>query len=556
MPMDGLTIGAAVREINARVAGGRIDKINQPEEDEIVLFIRSGGENYKLLLCTNASFARLNLTKIQKANPLTPPSFCMLLRKHLTGAKVLGLNQDENERLVRVETEVLNDFQEPEKRTLILEIMGKYSNLIFLDGSGRILDAIRRVNSLMSRVRLIQPGLAYELPPSQGKENPFTADLPHSPQAARLLADQYMGLSRQAAEEISFRLNESGDGFSAYLKQYASAPLDPVLQVDEHGDPVDFFAFPQKRFLPEFQQKRATLSEAIDDYFVLKDKVCRVKERSHELRAKLTGLLEKAEKKCAQQEEKLRECADVEKYRVWGELITANLYQVPRGADKTVLPNYYEDMAMTEIPLDPALAPNVNAQKYFKQYNKLKTAARLLTEQRQENEKEIEFFTELLENLENCENDGDIAQIRRELTEAGYLKAPKGKSKPAESKPMHFLSHDGTDIFVGKNNVQNDELTLRFARPDDLWLHVKEVHGSHVIVRSADPDDQTKEEAAKLAVWYSKGRAGEQIPVDTAKRKFVKKPAGALPGKVIYTNQTTYYITVTESDIKKILRKE
>ena len=554
MPMDGLTIGAVCAELNPLLTGAKIDKINQPEEDELIFFCRKDGKTHKLLLCSNANFARIGITAATKQNPLTAPAFCMLLRKHLLSSRLLSFSQKNNERIVNITFEGYNDFNEPEQKILILEIMGKHSNIILTDPAGKILDSIRHVNSLMSRVRQLQPGLPYTLPPSQGKLDPFSAEIPAIDPSPRIICDTFTGFSRQAGEELSFLSHQQGfrAAFSSYMEKFRKKDFAPVIQVDEDGTPLDFFAFPQARILPAFQLPRATVSEAIDEYFSTRDTVQRLKERAHGLKSKLTGLLEKCEKKQAQQQEKLTECADMEKFRIWGELITANIYRIKRGARAVRVQNYYEDMKEIEIPLDPTVSPNINAQKYFKQYGKLKTASRLLSAQIEENEKDIDFISDQLENLEKCETDDDIAQIRNELTAAGYLKPQKGKQKVPENKPLHFISSSGIDILVGKNNTQNDYLTLRFAGSDDLWLHAKNIHGSHVIVRSSAPDEKTIEEAAKLAAYYSKGRFSAAVPVDATLRRYIKKPSGALAGKVIYTNQTTYYVTAEEREIKAL----
>lgn len=551
MPMDGLTIGAVVYELNNILANGRVDKITQPEDDEIHILIRSNGENHKLLLCSNASFARLNITDITKPNPAVPSNFCMLLRKHLTGSKISSFKQIENERIIIVSFDCLNDFNEPTTKKLILEIMGKHSNIIFVNEDNRIYDSIKRVNSLMSRVRLVQPGLDYVLPPDQGKINPFenTCEVFSS---HRIISDTYMGISKQAAEEILHRTKTIKNGFEEYINEYRTHLFSPVLLVDDKNELVDFYAIEQKRFLPEFQKECDTISEAIDKYFILKDRVQRIKERSHGLKVKLTNLLEKDEKKKAQQHEKLLECADMEKYRIWGELITANIYLIKKGAKEVTVKNYYDDMNDTVIPLDNTISPSANAQKYFKHYNKLKTASKLLYGQMDETEKEIAFLSDLLEDIEKCENDDDLSDIKKELINAGYIKPQKEKEKKQDSKPMHFISSEGIDIYVGKNNIQNDYLTLRFADSDDLWLHTKDIHGSHVIIKSSSPDNKTIEEAAQLAAYYSKAKNSSSVPVDSTKRRYVKKPSGALPGKVFYTNQTTYYITPDDAVIRKL----
>lgn len=552
MPMDGLTVCAQVRELNALLKGARVDKINQPEEDEIVLNLFSQGTNSKLLLCSNASFPRVNITKVQKSNPAVPPVFCMLLRKHLAGSHILSFSQPGNERIINITFQALNDFNEPEEKTLTVEIMGKYSNIIFVGSDGKILDSIRRVNSLMSRMRCVQPGLDYVLPPSQGKNDPFSETALPENASARFIADTFTGISKQSAEEIAAR--NSGDinsAFREYVNAFISAPLSPVLLLDESGSPLDFFAFPQQRFLADRQKQVATLSDAIDEFYLLRDKSQRLRERSRDIKMRLQTLLEKAEKKRAVQLEKLDECREMEKYRVWGELITANIYKIKRGDKNADVLNYYTN-ENESVPLDVRLSPGSNAQKYFKTYSKLKTAQKLLSGQMDENEKEIDMLTSLLENLELCETDGDIADIARELADAGLVRKKGKKEKIIESKPMHFISSEGVDIFVGKNNLQNDRLTMHFAASDDLWLHVKDIHGSHVIIHGENYGNETVSQAAMLAVYYSKGRASALVPVDAVKRRYVKKPAGSAPGKVIYTNQTTYYITVDEDEMKKI----
>lgn len=553
MPMDGLTIGAVIYELNNVLTGAKVDKVNQPEKDEIVLNLRSNGCTYKLLLCTNASFARINITDISKTNPAVPPSFCMLLRKHLSGARIKGFEQYSNERIIFIKFDCLNDFNESIEKRLVLEIMGKHSNLILIDESERIFDSIRRVNSLMSRVRLVQPGIQYQLPPSQDKIDPFNENN-FEPNSARYISERYIGISRQAAEEIVFRTEANKKSFGGYLDIYRCKKFSPVVLVDENGEALDFFATVQERFEERHQISCNSVSEAIDRYFELRDRLQRIKEKAHGIKSKLSSLLEKAQRKKTIQEEKLLECADAEKYRIYGELITANIYLIKKGAGSVCVQNFYDDMKLVEIPLDNAVSPSANAQKYFKHYNKLKTASKLLNAQMDETDSEIEFLSSQLEDIEKCESEADISEIRRLLIEAGYIKEPKTKEKSQESKPLHYVSSSGIDIYVGKNNVQNDYLTMRFAQGDDLWLHTKDIHGSHVIVRSSTPDDKTIEEAALLAAYYSKARISSSVPVDATKRRFIKKPSGSLPGKVTYTNQTTYYVT-PNADIIKVLTK-
>ena len=374
MPMDGFTIGAMVHELNNTLAGARIDKINQPERDEVFIFARNNGQNYKLLLSSSAGYARLCLTEISKQNPPVPSSFCMLLRKHLTGSRIASFLQYGNERIVEIKFDTLNDFNDHEEKKIFLEIMGKHSNIIFCDASNKILDAARHVNSLMSSKRTVLPGGEYVLPPSQDKINPFCEYKEIMP-VARVIADTYLGVSTSAAEEIEFLSKQSSFfiGFNQYLDNYKNKSFSPVVLYSEQGDALDFFAFEQKRFLPEFQKHFESLSAAVDACFALKDKALRLKEKTSALKVVLENARARCERTKVKQLDKLAECNDMEKFRVRGELITANIYLISRG-DKTVkVYNYYTDKEEI-IALDNTISPQANAQKNFKKYNKLKTA--------------------------------------------------------------------------------------------------------------------------------------------------------------------------------------
>lgn len=548
MPMDGLTLHALTRELNFSLAGARVDRINQPENDEIIINFFIKGENKKLLLCSNASFPRINLTSVQKSNPAVPPAFCMLLRKHLTGAHLVSVTQHFNERIVNLNFDTLNDFNEPETKTLIIEIMGKYSNIILVDSENKIIDSIRRVSSSMSRMRCVLPGLKYELPPSQGKLDPFSCTTLPDNASARYISDCFTGIAKQTAEEF---VSSYVGSFASFISKYSTEELSPVILTDENGAPVDFYPFEQKRFAPEFQTKQPTLSEAIDNFYLLRDRTVRVREKSKDLKMRLQTLTEKSQKKRIAQQEKAIECAKMETFRIWGELITANIYKINRGDRKVTVFNYYTSLD-EDIPLDVKLSPAANAQKYFKTYAKLKTASKLLQGQIEETLRETELLTEMADNLELCENEEDISDIKNEMISLGFLRSKPQKQKSTESKPMHFISSEGADIFVGKNNIQNDRLTMHFASSDDLWLHTKDIHGSHVIIKGDSYGDKTVAEGAMLAAFYSKARFSSNIPVDATKRRYIKKPSGSPLGKVTYTNQTTYYITPDERKIKEI----
>ncbi len=545
MPMDGLMIRATVFELNNLLQGARVDKVNQPENDELHILTRNNGQNYKLLLCSNANFARLNITEISKSNPITPSSFCMLLRKHLTGAKINRFEQIDNERIVNVYFDCLNDFNEPVVKKLIIEIMGKHSNIIFVDENNRIYDSIKRVNSLMSRVRLVQPGIQYVLPPSQDKTNPFK-QAHFEELSARIIADKYMGISRQSAEEIAFRNSFDINAFKNYLNLFVNHDYTPVVLKNDKGEPVDFFAVFQQRFLPQNQVVCSSISQAIDDYYLLKDRVQRINERAHGLKIKLSNLLEKALKKKAQQEEKKTECSDIEKYRIFGELITANIYLIKKGASEVEVLNYYDNNLPILIPLDKTVSASINAQKYFKQYNKQKRAKEILLPRQAEDETELSYVESILSAVAISETDEDLKEIETELTEMGVLRAQKAtikKNKKETAVPFREFEHNGMKILVGRNNLQNERL-LKLASPDDIWLHTQKYHSSHVIilVDGGQVCDETILYGAKLCAYYSQAQGGDKIPVDYCKRKFVKKPKGGKAGFVTYTDYKTVLV--------------
>lgn len=571
MPMDGITIGAVVFELQSRLSGGRVEKITQPEKDEIILQIRSGGENHRLLLSASASHARLHLTNTVKKNPEQAPLFCMLLRKHLSGGKVTDILQQGNERITEIRIESMDELGEYTVKTLILELMGKHSNLMLVK-DGIIVDSIKRVTPEISRVRQVLPGLPYQAPPGQGKLDPLfhepTSDFESilanekniSP--SRLLTDHFLGLSAAAAKEITFRGEKSSlrEAFFAYRQRVLSHDFAPCLLLDPWGVPIDFFPFPYTMLEASRLQGYPSMSQAMEQYFALRDKALRIKERSRELHAKLQTLLERCEKKRALQLEKLQECEKAEELRIFGELLQANLYQIKKGASSATVANYYlPDSPPLAIPLEPRLSPAANAQRYFKQYSKLKTAASLINRQIAENDEELAYLQSQLENLDKCTEYEELQEIRQELILLGYISSTPSKKgeKLPESKPMRFRSPDGIDIYVGKNNAQNDRLTLHFATPENLWLHTKDIPGSHVIVRyDGQPPQATLQAAAMLAAYYSKGRTSANVPVDTALRKYVKKPSGALPGKVIFTNNVTLFVTPQEEAVRSLERVE
>ncbi|MBQ8555357.1 MAG: NFACT family protein [Clostridia bacterium] len=575
MPMDGLTLGFAAREMHAILAGGRIDKVTQPEKDTIILLIRAGAQNHKLLLCASPNNARCHLTNMSFSNPLEPPMFCMLLRKQLLGGRVLAVSQIGGDRVVHIDIDTVDDMGDHVLRRLILEIMGRHSNLILVDGQERILEAARHVSLDMSRVRQVQPGLPYLPPPAQDKLDPAKAtaeNLLSRLEAAgdvplfKALAGSVSGMSMPAARELAFRVLDRGCDRSDDLPSTAArlADLlhrlpemtDPRVLVDEGGEAADVFAFPYLMHPLDAQLPCPTVSAALERYFGARDQADRLAQKSASMVKLLKNHVERCEKKLAQQEEDLSNAAKLEEYRLMGEIINANLWQLKKGQTEAVLPNFYdENGAMITIPLDIQLTPVQNAQRYFKKYQKARTTREMAAEQRTATLAELDYLEGMLLDVGKCVGESELEEIRAELQRTGYLKRSANRRQRRalpKSKPYHYRSADGVDILVGKNAAQNERLTGD-ARPNETWLHAKDMPGSHVIIkREGDIPDATLADAATLAAWYSKGQHSSMVPVDYTLRRYVKKPGGSAPGMVIYTNQKTLYMTVSESDVKKI----
>ena len=576
MPMDGLTLGFVARELNGKLVGGRVDKIAQPEKDILTLIIRSQGENHRLLLCASPNNARAHLTYQALSNPMEPPMFCMLMRKHLQGGRVTGVRQVGGDRVLHVEIENADELGVLAPRTLILEIMGRHSNLIAVDQSGRIIDAIRHVGHDMSRVREVLPGLLYEQPPAQEKLDPsaFTQEealtrlTGLSGRVDKALSSLLCGLSSAAAQELAFRLTGSDravleDADLPALAQRLHELLiliptltPPVLQLDEDGTPADVFPFPYFSRNRALQQECPTISQALDTFFCTRDASERISQKSASLNRLLKNHIERCEKKLALQEQELLNSARMEEYRILGDLINANLYQLHKGQESAQLQNFYDpDGASVTVALDKQLTPAQNAQRYFKRYQKARSAQSTAAEQKEKTLQELAFLEGALDDLQKCVQEAELVEIREELQKTGYVRASHNRKQQRrfpESQPLKYVSQDGIEILVGKNSLQNDRITSA-ARGDETWLHAKDMPGSHVIIKKeGDIPQTTLQEAAQLAAYFSRGRQSAGVPIDYTLRKNVKKPGGSPAGFVIYTNQRTLYITVSESDIKKI----
>ena len=563
-----MTLYASMTELRA-YEGARIDKIQQPEKDELLLTLRAGGSNPKLLISASAMNCRLQLTNTKRPNPVEPPMFCMLLRKRIAGGRIVSVSQPEHDRVVDIKIEAQNELGDMERYTLYAEIMGKHSNIILAGENGVILDSIRRVGPGVSNKRLVLPGLGYERPPRQDKRAPDALSeedlyniIASSERPNKQLSNEVFGLSPQMAESLIESLGGAQDGRALAKRLYDyyirldAGEFEPYSLLNEFSEPAAVFPFrPSVR--AEACRRESSLHEALDAFYAQSDISARMQRHGASIRRILQNNQERCEKKLSMYSEALHSDEDIERTRLFGELITANLHAMKHGAFEAVLMNYYEDPpAPLIVPLEPQLSPNENAQRYYKKYQKLRSARDMAKTQLEETRAELDYIDALFESLTKCTTDTELEELRAELTAAGYIRPEKGKKqkKLPQSKPLRFISSDGIEILVGKNNTQNDYITLRVADLDDYWFHTKDIPGSHVIVRSsqAEPPRATMEEAALLAAYYSKARGGENIAVDFTKRRNVKKPSGAKPGMVIYLTNRTAYVTPDEACIKRI----
>ncbi|MEF2653941.1 MAG: NFACT RNA binding domain-containing protein [Blautia sp.] len=578
MAFDGITIAAMVRELNNNLAGGRINKIAQPEGDELMITARGTEGQKRLLLSASASLPLIYFTEKNKISPLTAPNFCMLLRKHIGSARIAGIRQPGLERVVEFDLEHLNELGDPCKKMLILELMGKHSNLIFCDDKNMILDSIKHVSSHMSSVREVLPGREYFITKTQDKWDPLTitqeeflkkvCKKPVS--AAKALYSSLTGLSPVIAEELCYRASVDGNDSILSLNEISCIHLYHTLQrmmedvkegnftpniIYRGEEPVEYGVFLFQQYGPEYHSVSFdSVSSMLETYYASKNILTRIRQKSADLRKIVQTALERNRKKLILQQKQMKDTAKKEKYRVYGELINTYGYNLPEGSKSFQALNYYTNEEIT-IPLDETLTPAQNSKKYFDRYTKLKRTEEALTTQLADTESEIEHLESISNALDIARSESDLAQIKEELTQYGYIKrhfsGKKGAKMQAKSKPFHYISSDGFDIYVGKNNFQNDELTFKFATGNDWWFHAKKMAGSHVVVKTKDGElpDRTFEEAGRLAAYYSKGRTAPKVEIDYIQKKHVKKPGGAKPGFVVYY---TNYSLMAEPDISQL----
>ena len=580
MALDAVCLRAILEELRPQLLGLRIDKVQQPARDQVILLLRW---NRRLLLNAGASAPRLHLTELIRDNPSEPPMFCMLLRKHLVGARIAELSQPGLERLARLELDITDDFGRPGRRTLVLEAMGRRSNLILLDGDGRVIDCLRRVDADMSAQRQVLPGLFYEPPAAAGRlpfleetEAGFAEKLsranPESP-LDRFLLDSYFGFSPLMARELAFRACGATDGRLCTLDEEGTARFretflrfqeavkenrfTPIL-LRRDGSPFEFSALPITQYGPAAETQRyESFSALLDAFYEAREREERGRQRGQELLRNVTSARDRCRRKLAQQRQEYAKCQDRDTLRVSGELITANLYRMERGQNKLVAENYYDpDCRELTIPLDPLLTPQQNAAKYFKRYTKARTAERYLTEQMALAERDEAYLESVLEELRQAETEQDFLDIRAELRENGFLKksSREKRERPRATRPREFRTSGGWRVLVGRNNRQNDQLTTKTADYRDLWLHTQKIHGSHVILCTGGQEVPEEDilQAARLAAYFSQARDSANVPVDCAAVRSVKKPAGARPGMVTYTNARTLYVTPEEAEVKTL----
>ncbi len=595
MAFDGITVAAITKELENTLVGGRITKIAQPETDELLLTIKTPSGTNRLYISASASLPLIYLTDENKPSPMTAPNFCMLLRKHIGNGRITTISQPGLERIIFLDIEHLNELGDLCRKKLIIEIMGKHSNIIFCDDKDMIIDSIKHVNAQMSSVREVLPGRPYFIPDTMAKQNPLTVEqdafvriLTGKPaKLGKAIYTSFTGISPVVAEEICYlsglesdmtAKDLSGDvfahlyrQFSYYMDQIKTRNYHPIIYYNGNS-PEEFCALPLSHYgaAPLSDTRRQSdrndntaerknytfrefdsISRVLQTYYATKNTLTRIRQKSTDLRHVVQTSLERSRKKYDLQLRQLKDTENREKYKVYGELINTYGYGLSPGSKELTALNYYTNQEIT-IPLDPTLTPQENSQKYFARYNKQKRTFEALTELTKETANDIQYLESISTALDIAMSEADLAQIKEELMQSGYIRRKFTRKKiKLTSRPMHYISSDGYHMYVGKNNLQNDELTFSFAAGNDWWFHAKGAPGSHVIVKSNGEElpDRTFEEAGRLAAYYSKNRGSDKVEIDYVEKKHVKKPNGAKPGFVVYY---TNYSLVIDSDISEI----
>lgn len=557
MTFDGLFTHAMIHELNQTLQNGRVTKISQPYPNEVILTIRANRTNYPVLLSANPRYARFQITQIPYTNPAVPTNFTMMLRKYLEGAKLLKIKQLDNDRVVYFEFLTRNELGDKLPLLLSAEIMGRYSNVILINQStNKIIDTIKHVGMDQNRYRTLLPGATYRQPPTQNKENPFEQDsntfeeliqkYPNREVLADNLLKQYQGISRDNALALADKLHSSNNFVQAF-NDFLAMTEDPIPTMN--GNNFSIFADNPN------DKKFTTLSEMLDIFYHTKANRDRVQQQGGQLLHVIRKNLQRNKKKLKKLSNELKATENADEYRIKGEVLTTYLYQIKRGMTKIALPNFYDNNKEITISLSNQLSPSQNAQKYFKKYQKLKNAVTFVNEQIELTKKEVAYLEEIQTQIELA-TPTDLNDIKTELQQEGYIKKKQQKSKHSSrvkiNKPESFIASDGTEILVGKNNLQNEKLTLHTAKKTDIWLHAKNIPGSHVIIKSNNPSDETLFEAAMLAAYFSKFRSSANVPIDYVQVKNIRKPNGSKPGFVIYEGQKTLTVTPTEDFVLEL----
>ena len=574
MAFDGITIANIVKELNDTVLDGRIYKIAQPEVDELLLTIKMPKGQKRLCISASASLPMIFLTDENKPSPMTAPNFCMLLRKHIANGRIVSISQPGLERIIRFDIEHLDELGDLCRKTLIVEIMGKHSNIIFCNDKGLIIDSIKHVSAQMSSVREVLPGRDYFVPDTMKKADPLTASealfreelLSRPMPLGKAIYNSFTGVSPVIAEEICILSGIDSDlpakelsddllehlyrQFAYFFEQVKNKEFTPVIYYDG-TEPKEFSALPLTHFSNYRRKQYDSISEVIRTYYASKNTITRIRQKSADLRRVVQTSLERNRKKYDLQLKQLRDTENREKYKVYGELLHTYGYNLEEGAKSLEALNYYTN-EMVRIPLDPQKTPQENAKKYFDKYNKQKRTFEALTTLIQETHDEITYLESISNALDIARGEDDLIQIKEELIGSGYIRRKFTRKKvKITSKPLHYISSDGYHMYVGKNNLQNEELTFHFANGNDWWFHAKGAPGSHVIVKTNGDElpDRTFEEAGRLAAHYSKNSGAEKVEIDYVEKKHVKKPNGSKPGFVVYY---TNYSLMIDSDISSI----
>ncbi|MDE7436191.1 MAG: NFACT family protein [Lachnospiraceae bacterium] len=588
MAFDGIMVAGLVSELRQTILQGRISKIAQPESDELLLTIKTSDGVRRLALSASASLPYIYLTVTNRTSPMTAPNFCMVLRKHIANGRIVDITQPGLERVIRIQVEHLDELGDLRRKHLIIELMGKYSNIIFCDDKDRIIDSIKHISAQVSSIREVLPGRAYFIPETRQKTSPLDADeasffasvTSHPAGCGKAIFDSYTGISSQMAAEICCRASIDPDlpvsalnqdellhlyhNFSWIMEDIKKEDFHPVM-ILRGNVPVDFSAIPLHQYGTGTAEavspdgytavSYTSVSAVLEEFYAKRSAYTRIRQKSADLRKIVSNLLDRSRKKLDLQEKQLKDTGKMDKYRIYGELLNTYGYQVEEGASSVTVLNYYDNQELT-IPLDGTCTPLENAQKYFARYNKLKRTRDALQEQLLSTRQELDHLSSIDTALHIAESENDLMEIRAELEQSGYLKRKyTGKKQQAvKSRPLHYLSSDGFHIYVGKNNTQNDELTFKFADGGDWWFHAKGMPGSHVVVKTQGQElpDRVFEEAAQLAGYYSNGRENDKVEIDYLQRKNVKKPNGAVPGFVVYYTNYSMAVHPDISHLKKI----